>query len=79
MVSKSEGIHEILANIPELESYTSIVNGNTINITLNLIHHEERERTTFDIEAELTEKLEFLKQKGFDVSISTVTNSSSTM
>ena len=77
MLSKSEGLHDTLAKIPELNSYTSIVNWNTITITLNLINHKDRERTTFDIEAQLNEDLKFLKQKWFDVNISTVTNASS--
>ena len=77
MLSKSEGLHDTLAKIPELNSYTSIVNWNTITITLNLINHKDRERTTFDIEAQLNEDLKFLKQKWFDVNISTVTNVSS--
>jgi hypothetical protein len=46
---------------------------------LNLIDHTERERTSFDIEEELTEKLVVLKQKGFDVSVATVTSSAGSM
>ena len=79
LVSKTKELHEILADIPELISYTAVINWNTVSTTLNLIDHTERERTSFDIEEELTEKLVVLKQKGFDVSVATVTSSAGSM
>ena len=79
MATRINELHEILADIPELISYTATINWNTITTTLNLTDHTERERTTFDIEKELTKKLNVLKQKGFDVAISTVTSSAGAM
>ena len=79
IATKIDDLHKILAEIPELISYTATINWNTITTTLNLTDHENRERTTFDIEKELTEKLKILKQKWFDVSISTSNDSSSAM
>lgn len=79
MATKVDELHKILADIPELKSYTATINWNKITTTLNLIDHTKRNRTTFDIEEELTKKLNVLKQKWFDVSVSTVTSSASAM
>lgn len=75
MTEKADGLHEILTNIPELENYTVTIKGNTISIALILTDHKKRERTSFDIEDELAEKLQFLKQRGFEITIATVSNS----
>jgi len=67
---KSEWFHEVLANIPELKNYQATISDNTIQISLQLVKKAERERTSFEVEDELTEKLNFLKERWFEVSIS---------
>ena len=67
---KAEGYHEVLASIPELENYQASIKGNKISISLKLVEKSQRDRTSFEVEDELTEKLNFLKEKGFEVSIS---------
>ena len=75
MAKDSQEIHSILNAIPELENYTATIKRNTVTVAVILTDHKKRERTSFDVEAELTQKLQFLKQKGFDITISTVSNS----
>ncbi|MCR5412108.1 MAG: efflux RND transporter permease subunit [Patescibacteria group bacterium] len=67
---KAEGYHEVLASIPELENYQASIKGNKISIDLKLVEKSQRDRTSFEVEDELTEKLQFLKERGFEVSIS---------
>ena len=60
----------MLASIPELENYQATIKGNKISISLKLVEKKQRDRTSFEVEDELTEKLNFLKERGFEVSIS---------
>jgi len=53
----------VLANIPELKNYQATISDNTIQISLQLVKKAERERTSFEVEDELTEKLNFLKER----------------
>lgn len=74
MEEKAKGLHEVLSTIPELENYTLSINGNTISVAIVLTAPKARKRTSFDIENELADKLQFLQQRGFETTIATVNN-----
>ena len=74
MEEKAKGLHEVLSAIPELENYTLSINGNTISVAIVLTAPKARKRTSFDIENELADKLQFLQQRGFETTIATVNN-----
>ena len=79
MIEKSEGLHEAIIKIPELENYTEVINWNTISISIALTDHKTRKRTSFDVEADLTRDLAYLKERWFDVAVQSLTSSSSSM
>lgn len=70
MVEKSEGLHQVLSQIPEVVNYSATIKGNTISILLRILPKEERARTAFDIEDELAKKLHYLEERGFQVGVS---------
>ncbi len=69
IATKSEKIHQIFSALPELKNYTATIKGNEVSVLLRISPQEERERSSFEIEAQLAEQLRPLEQQGFQVRV----------
>ena len=74
IASRADEIHQIFAQLPELRNYTATTKGNELAIVLRISPKEERKRSAFEIEAQLTEQLHKLEEKNFQVSVAVNVN-----
>lgn len=60
-----------IKNIPEIKLYTSNLNDNTLSIAVELLSKDDRDemwlRDSFKVEAEISNRLDYFKQKWFSV------------
>lgn len=59
------GVDVFISQIPELKSYMIDINNTKVDIWLNLINKEDRDRDSFDIQAQVESGLSYLKTQGY--------------
>jgi hypothetical protein len=60
-------IDQIISSIPEIRNYHIQADGNTVNIAVRTVKKKERTKSSFDIEKEIKEQLDYLKKQGYNV------------
>lgn len=57
----------VIADIPEVKSYEVTVNKHNVDMSIVLVKNDERERDSFEIEEEISSRLNFLRENGYNV------------
>jgi multidrug efflux pump len=69
LIPYTEIIDSVASSIPEVKAYYYTILDNTITLNIELFEKSDRKRSSFEIEEELTQKLQILQSKGLEVSI----------
>gem|GEM_PF-5672946 len=63
MIKNSSGVDTIVAQLPEIKSYTIDIHDNTIDVALTLVDKELRSRDSFQVQDDIMQKLSLWKSQ----------------
>ena len=67
MAAAVSGVDTVIADIPEVKSYEITVNKHNVDMSVVLVKKDERERDSFEIEQEISQRLNHLRENGYNV------------
>jgi len=67
MIKNSSGVDTIVAQLPEIKSYTIDIHDNTIDVALTLVDKELRSRDSFQVQDDIMQKLSLWKSQWYKV------------
>ena len=67
MTNAVSGVDGIIADIPEIKSCEITVNKHNVDMSIVLVKKDKRTRDSFEIEKELSSRLNYLREDGYNV------------